>query len=75
MLGNVGLHEDDRVLGIDSGRDKPERHVPRTTGEQRRVIRERDRVQVDDTIQTVKPVLEGDPVTDRAEPVTDMQFT
>lgn len=32
-------------------------------------------MQVDDAVKAVEPVLERDPVTDRAEPVTDMQFT
>src|SRR6185369_15225197 len=72
MLFDMRLNEDCRHLRIDSNSQIDPREVSGFLCEQRRVLRQSDRVQVHDTKEAFVLVLERDPVSQRAQIVSEM---
>jgi hypothetical protein len=72
MLGDGRLHEEDRSLRVDTAGDQVECHVARCSTQHLRIDVDRDRVIVDDAIDTLIVVLEGGPVSDRPKVVPDV---
>jgi hypothetical protein len=72
MFRHVRLNEDDGDFRIDACGEIDAREVARFLREQFRVLRQSDRVEVDDAEETFVLVLEFDPVAQRAEVVAEV---
>ena len=73
-LGHLRLAEDDRPLRVDSGPDPVGEHLdPVLVDAGHVLVPRRKGVQVDDAVDALVLVLEGDPVLQRPEPVADVQ--
>jgi hypothetical protein len=57
--GDVALHEDGGALGVDSGREEHRGEVEGRLAQRFRVVRNRDRVQVDDAEERLAQLLGG----------------
>ena len=73
MARDAALVEDDAAVGIDAGGDVGGGHFVRLGAELKRVLRQRERVQIDDAEDAVEIALEAHPVADRAEIIAEMQ--
>ncbi len=73
MGADHALVEDDAMLRVDSGGDVGCRHLARRMAQFERVLRQGQRVQVDDAEDAFAVVLQCDPVADRAEIIAEMQ--
>src|SRR5260370_930358 len=74
MAGHHALVEDDAALGIDAGGDIGRRHLARLRAQLVRVLRQCQRMQVDDAEDAVVVALQRDPVSDGAEIIAEMQI-
>ena len=74
MLRHLALVEDDVLLGVDAAGDEGRGDLARVGLQRDRVLRHRDRVQVDDAIDAVEILLQLDEFDDRAEIVAEMQI-
>ena len=72
VLGDVALDEDRALRGVEPGGHVVEGGVPNPLGQELRVVRDGDRVEVDDGKEAVVVVHQADPVLDSAEIVADM---
>ena len=74
MRADHALVEDDAALGVDAGGDIGGGHLAGRLAQFARVLRQGQRVQVDDAEDAVVIVLQRDPVADRAEIIAEMQI-
>lgn len=73
VLGDVALDEQGAVLGVETGGEQLGRGEPGVGTQLGGVLRDRDRVQVDDHVEGVVGLLEGDPLADGAEVVAEVE--
>src|SRR5699024_12859337 len=62
VLRHVALHEQRGPLHVDAHRDQLSRRPVRTLAQRLRIVLDRDRVQVDDAVERLEVVLQGDPL-------------
>ena len=74
MFGHVGLDKDRRFFRIDAGREIDAGEVERFLPQHFRVLRQRDRVEVDDAVKAFVFVLQGDPVFQCSEIISDVKL-
>jgi hypothetical protein len=67
----VALAEDGRALGVEPGREQHRREVERRAAQGRRVVLDRDRVQVDDAEERVASLLRLDVLAEAAAVVSE----
>ena len=60
--------------GIDAGGDIGGRHLARRSAQLVGILRQGQRVQIDDAEDALEVVLQRDPVADRAEIIAEMQI-
>ena len=73
MLGHVTLHEHDGPLGSSPAPNSCAAATPGPAPQLGRVLRDRDRVQVDDAVDGVVGVLQRNPLTQRAQVVAEVE--
>ena len=74
MFGDLALIEDDVLFRIDPAGDEGGGDLARIGAQGERVLRDRDRVQIDDAIKTFIAFLQLDEFDDGAEIVAEMQI-
>ncbi len=74
MGGHLALVEDDLLLGVDARGEISGRDLTDAGFEHSRVLRHGDRVQIDDAIEALMRLLQGDEFGDRAEIIAEMQI-
>ncbi len=74
MFGNLALVEHDMFFGIDAAGDEGGRDFPDARLQFLRLLRQRDRVQIDDAIDAIMGLLQLDEFGDRAEIISKMQI-
>jgi hypothetical protein len=72
VLVDVALDEEHAALGVEPGGEQRRRRVDRVLEKRRRVVRNADRVQVDDAVERLAALLVGDVVPDGAEVVAEV---
>jgi hypothetical protein len=73
VLGSVRLAEQDGLLGIQTERQQPERHLVRVAADGLAVVGRRERVIVHDAVDRIVGLLHRDVVPERPEVVADMR--
>ena len=73
VSAHVALHKQRGLLRIDPGGDQQRGQFAGLAAQGRRLLRHRDRVQVNNADKVGLFALPGDPLLDRAQVVTDMQ--
>ncbi len=74
MLGDVGLHEQHALLGIDAGGQEAHGHVQGAGGQLVHLVRLGDGVIVHDADEALVLILERHPVLDGAQVVAEVQL-
>jgi endonuclease III len=69
----MALHEERAPVRVEPRREQLRDGQPGVGGQLLRVLRNRDRVQVDDHVERVVGLLEGHPLTDGAEVVAEVE--
>ncbi len=72
VFRHVRLHEERRLRRVDARSEIDLRDLERLLPELRRILRHRDRMQVDDREERLVLVLKRDPLPDRSEIIADM---
>ena len=72
MLGHVALHEERTNVGVEAAGDEERGQVERRLAQDFRLLRDGDRVQVDDGVEGVDLVLLLHPATNRADVVAEV---
>lgn len=73
VLGDVALHEQGAAVRVEAGREELGGGDAGVLAQLLRVLRDRDRVQVDDHVERVVGVLHVDPLADGAEVVAEVE--
>ena len=76
MLGHLGLNENHRLLGVETGGEEVERRVKNLSCQFFRIVGGRNRVKIDDAVITRVGVivLQPDPVLEGPEIIAEVQF-
>src|SRR6185312_1009560 len=72
MLGHVALDEERADIGIEAAGDEERGQIERRLAESFRLLRDGDRVQVDDGVERIHLVLLGHPAADGADVVAEV---
>jgi hypothetical protein len=75
VLAHVALHEQPRFRGIDAGGNEHHRRLENLSAQHLRLLRNGERVHVDETENVLRVILSGHPLFDRAEIVADVDRT
>ena len=73
MLGHVALDEHDAAVGVQAGREQLRGRDPRPAPELRRVLWQRDRVQVHHAVDGVVGLLQCHPLPHGTEIVAEVE--
>ena len=73
VLGDVALDEEGAALGVETGGEQLGRGEPGVGTQLGRILRHGDRVQVDDHVERVVGLLQGDVLADRTEVVPEVE--
>ncbi len=73
VLGDMALDEERAALRVESGGQQLRGGEPGVGAQVRRVLRDRDRVQVDDHVERVVGLLQGHPLAHGAEVVAEVE--
>ena len=74
MGAHLTLLEQDGTIGIDPAGDQCRRHFANAIAQRRRVLCDRDRMQVDDAIDALMCILHRHPFADGAEIIAQVQI-